>query len=603
MVGIDRKTIQGQARLAGAILIGIMAVLLLAAILVAWSSVRSVDRLANDIMRSQDQLYPLHQSVEAMKLDVVQVQQFLTDISATRGLDSLNHGSEYADQFAARFAQDVETALGLGRQLSLDNLVAALSGVKADFPVYVAEGRAMAAAYVANGPDAGNKKMPAFDGLADRLGKDIEKAESLLADVNDADRLTARHEVKSAKRLGLVVGLGMVGLAVAGMLLVLMVTRRLLEAAATLRRAVGVMAKAAHGDLNTRITQIDRTDEIGNLLHNANRLLDLTEVFAKEAGAAMAHASKKKYFRRIFEDGLRGEFVTHVRRINEVIAAMAARDAETIRFSEQHVVPVIETATNRTADLRQSAGTLNDIAHQTIERSMVVAAAAEQATVNVQTVASAAVELSASINEINRQVEESSRLAEAAVGEARHTNQTVDGLHAAAQKIGDVVKLISDIAAQTNLLALNATIEAARAGEAGKGFAVVAGEVKNLASQTARATEDITAQIEDMQRITAATVAEIQGVGRMITHINDNITSVADAVQAQGAATAEISRNVQEAAIGTNEVARNIVAVTEGARETESMASVVLGASNQLSTEAGTLQRDMAVFVDKVRAA
>jgi methyl-accepting chemotaxis protein len=538
-----------------------------------------------------------------MKLDVVQVQQFLTDVSATRGRDGLNEGFKNADEFVARFGRDAETALGLARGLGLDRLAAALSGAQRDFPDYVAGGRAMALAYVTGGPEAGNRQMPDFDRRADALGHDLETTEGVLAGINEADREAARHQTKAARALAVTAGVVAVGLALAGMLVVVLVTRRLLAAAAILRQAVGVMAKAAHGDLNTRITRIERTDEIGNLLHNANRLLDLTEVFAKEAGAAMAHASKKRYFRRIFEDGLRGEFVTHVRRINEVIGAMAARDAETILFSEQRVVPVIKTATARTADLRQSAGTLNDIAHQTIQRSMLVAAAAEQATVNVQTVASAAVELSASINEINRQVAESSRLAEAAVGEARHTNETVDGLHAAAHKIGDVVRLIREIAAQTNLLALNATIEAARAGEAGKGFAVVAGEVKNLADQTARATEDITAQIAEMQRITAETVEEIQGVGRLISHINDNITSVADAVQAQGAATAEISRNVQEAAVGTSEVARNIVAVTEGARETESMASLVLGASNQLSAEAGTLQKDMAEFVDKVRAA
>ena len=197
----------------------------------------------------------------------------------------------------------------------------------------------------------------------------------------------------------------------------------------------------------------------------------------------------------------------------------------------------------------------------------------------------------------------SSKLADDAVGEARHTNETVSGLNAAARKIGDVVKFIRDIASKTNLLALNATIEAARAGEAGKGFAVVAGEVKNLANQTARATEDITDQVGEMQRIAVETVKAIESIGLIITNINDNIGSVADAVSAQGAATSEISRNAQEAAVGTSDVAKTIIVVTEGARETEAMAATVLTASSELAKQSGALQQGMAEFIEKVRSA
>lgn len=602
-VTVKNKTIQEQARFAGFILISIMIIFLFGAALVAWSGVRSIDTVSTELIRSQDQFFPLRRSVEALKLDMVQIRMIFSDRSAMRDDGNLKDGLRTLDDPVARFQADLEAALGLCRRLDLDALIVILSDMKADFPGHLAEGQAVARDYAVGGPEIGNQRQQNFNKLTITFDERWEKAQQILDKFADERRQISKHQIKSAKDGVLNAGLGMMGLAIGGVIVVVVVMRRLFAAAAIVRQAAWIMEKAAHGDLNARIIRIDRTDEIGSLLHNTNRLLDLTEVFAKEAGAAMAYASRKKYFRKIIEDGLRGEFVTHVRRINTVIDGMADRDAETIRFSEERVIPVIETTTTRTVDLRQSAATLNDIAHQTIEQSMIVAAAAEQATVNVQTVASAAVELSASIDEIMRQVEESSRLAEEAVGEAKRTNHTVDGLHIAAQKIGDVVKLIHDIASQTNLLALNATIEAARAGEAGKGFAVVANEVKNLANQTARATEEITSQIQQMQKVTAETVAEIQGVGQIITNINDKITSVAHAVHAQGAATAEISRNVQEAAIGTGEVARNIVAVTKGARETEAMASLVLSASQQLGEEAGSLQRDMMMFVDKVRAA
>ncbi|MEI6987162.1 MAG: HAMP domain-containing methyl-accepting chemotaxis protein, partial [Rhodospirillaceae bacterium] len=392
-------------------------------------------------------------------------------------------------------------------------------------------------------------------------------------------------------------------LAFVGIVLAFLITRRLLAASNLLRRAADIMKRASRGDFNARIVRIARKDEIGDLLNYTNQLMDLTEAFVKEAGAAMQYAGKKKYFRRIIEDGMHGEFVVYVRRINSVIAGMETRDAEIVRFSERQVMPVIVTTTSKVEELRRSAETLNTIARQSIERSMVVASAATQATCNVQTVAAATVQLSASICEINRHMGESSRQADEAVNEVRIARQTVDGLNIAAEKIGGVVKLIHSIAGRTNLLALNATIEAARAGEAGKGFSVVASEVKNLANQTARATEEITTQVHEMQRITTETVAAIQGVGNRIGSISQNVLTVADEMNAQAAAISDINRNVHEAATGTDEVARNIMAVTDGARETQSMAASVLGASNDLANQASGLQQDVAQFVDKVHSA
>jgi methyl-accepting chemotaxis protein len=226
-----------------------------------------------------------------------------------------------------------------------------------------------------------------------------------------------------------------------------------------------------------------------------------------------------------------------------------------------------------------------------------VAAASEQAATNVQTVASAAEELSASIREIQQQMATSARIAQQAVEQVDRTDTTVTGLVQAADKIGEVVNLISDIASQTNLLALNATIEAARAGEAGKGFAVVASEVKNLANQTAKATEEIGQQIAAMQTATGDSVQAIRGIGATIKQISEVTTTVASAVEEQGAATQEISRNVQQASAGTQEVSSNITGVSQAATQTGTAAGQVLSAARELAQQGQKLNTEIEAFL------
>ena len=253
--------------------------------------------------------------------------------------------------------------------------------------------------------------------------------------------------------------------------------------------------------------------------------------------------------------------------------------------------------------MKSSALSMTSIADEASQRSSSVAAASEEATVNVQTVATATEELSASVEEISRQVAQSAQMANAAVESANATNAKVEGLAEASQKIGEVVDLINDIAAQTNLLALNATIEASRAGEAGKGFAVVASEVKSLATQTAKATEEIGAQIASIQAETQDAVGAIQEIGKSIGEISDTATAIASAVEEQGAATREIAENVQQAAAGTQDVSSNITEVSRGAQETGSSAQQVLGAAEQLGTQSDELQAAVSSFLDRVKAA
>jgi methyl-accepting chemotaxis protein len=270
---------------------------------------------------------------------------------------------------------------------------------------------------------------------------------------------------------------------------------------------------------------------------------------------------------------------------------------------ERSVTGIVRSVSTAAAGMQTTAQSMTATASDASARAATVGAASESASNNVGTVAAAAEELSSSVAEISRQVNRSSEIASKAVGDAERTNATVQALSTGAEKIGEVVKLIHSIAAQTNLLALNATIEAARAGESGRGFAVVASEVKALANQTAKATEEISAQVAAMQASTSDAVVSIGGITETIAQMSEITVSISTAIDQQGDATREIARNIQSVAVGSSEISAHIGGVTSAASATGKAASDVLSNARELDNQSGKLRSAVDEFLTKVRAA
>jgi methyl-accepting chemotaxis protein len=326
------------------------------------------------------------------------------------------------------------------------------------------------------------------------------------------------------------------------------------------------------------------------------------EVFGQKRGDEIGVIARSV---QVFKEN--GQAIERLRSEQEAAKAKAEAERRQVMLSladsfEREVKGVVQSVSAQATQLQSTALSLSSVAGKAQGQSEAVSSAAEHASANVQTVATAAEQLASSIGEIARQVAHSADLSRSAVQEAKRTSDIVTALATSAQRIGEVVNLITDIASQTNLLALNATIEAARAGDAGKGFAVVAGEVKTLANQTARATDEIGQQIAGIQSATKEAVHAIETISSSITNINDVGTSIASAVEEQGAATQEIARNVQQAAEGTREVSTNIAGVQSAVAEAGSGANNVRDAARDLSSQSENLTRQVDGFIGRVRA-
>jgi methyl-accepting chemotaxis protein len=402
-------------------------------------------------------------------------------------------------------------------------------------------------------------------------GSNAMKADLL----SDQQRLESESNATIGETERLVVMLAVGGFLLGGVLAVLLgkgISRPMITMCKAMRELAG-------GNFDVVLPGLGRKDELGEMASAVEEFK--VQAVAKAERDAAAHDAQNK-------------------------ASSAARRAELIRFAddfEAAVGAIVSNVSASAVQLEAAAGTLTRTAETTQSLSSQVSGSSAEASNNMQSVASATEELSVSVDEIGRRVRESSQIAEAAVLQAQQTDGRISKLSRAAQEIGDVVKLITAIAEQTNLLALNATIEAARAGEAGRGFAVVASEVKSLASQTAKATDEISSHISGMQGATQESVAAIKEIGGTIAKISEIATTISSAVEQQSSATQEIARSVQNVAEGTQETAANIIRVNRGATETGSASEDVLSSARTLSTESTRLREELDRFMANIRAA
>ena len=393
--------------------------------------------------------------------------------------------------------------------------------------------------------------------------------------VSEQRRLEAESDATVAQTERLILMLAAGGFLLGGVLAVLLgkgISRPMIEMCKAMRKLAG-------GNFEIVLPGLGRKDELGEMAAAVEEF-KMQAIAKAERDAAAQDAQNR--------------------------ASSAARRAELIRFADEFEAAVGSIVSNVSASavqLEEAAGTLTRTADTTQSLSTQVAGASEEASSNMQSVATATEELSASVDEIGRRVRDSNRIAEAAVLQAQQTDDRIGKLSRAAQEIGDVVKLITAIAEQTNLLALNATIEAARAGDAGRGFAVVAAEVKSLASQTAKATDEISSHISGMQGATQESVAAIKEIGGTIGQISSIASAIASAVEQQSGATQEIARNVQSVAQGTHQAAANIMQVNRGASETGIASGEVLNSARTLSSESLRLREELERFMGNIRAA
>ncbi|WP_417666445.1 methyl-accepting chemotaxis protein [Roseibium sp.] len=532
----------------------------------------NAEMLEHDALRFSGDVMDLTVVLKNSRFDAVEVQQWLTDVSASRGADGLDEGYKLAEKYAKKFDEYSQKAHDLAVRQGYDKLAGEINLVRDRFVPFYALGKEMADVYVAEGPKAGNKLMKAFH----KSGEDLEAAFDAalathfarLTEERENLQVEAEHYESSAHATDLMTYVSMGVTIVATLIAGFAILHFVVSPMTAIAKAV---SRISDGDYTVELGGATRGDEIGDISKAVHILRD-TAAEREEIAAKQAEEDRQRDIR--------------VQKREELVNSFRGHVAE------------LMSSVNRTMDnLNTTAGSLTAVASGTATEADGAAEATNTALANVEAVAAAAEELSASIDEISRRVSSTLDVVTSAARTTEETTTKVSTLSSAAQEIDEVVQLISNIADQTNLLALNATIEAARAGEAGKGFAVVASEVKALANQTAKATESITQQIASIQGATTDAAGSIERIAKIMDEVSGETEAIAAAVTEQSAATSEISRGVHAAASGTQTANQNVLNVAENARKSTQSASEVDSAVGIVSKSTGDLSEEIERFI------
>lgn len=532
-------------------------------------------KIADEVANKDINLLKLSKSI---KYNVVEVQQWLTDVSATRGLDGLNDGFDVAKEFADKFYIDIKSAKNIAGELNYTEVSDLLIQAEEAFPIYYETGQRMARSYVEYGPEGGNRVMNEFDAGAEKINGIVGELDAII-DAKSAGRIGSveKNLIELRDNNDLIISIiyyssGIsIAVALLGAFYLLLVT---MHNFSNLNTDIGNTANKKYDEkleLNP-----NSKDEFGDLARNIvsfRESLKESDRMASEQELLKQRAEEEK--KQTMHD-LANRFESQVQGMINSVASAA-------------------TELNHTAEsMGANIGDVDD-------KSKHASTSSEKTSQNVNTVASASEQMSASVREISSQVAKSTEVVNEAVQKAENAESSAKSLEKATTEIGNVVDLIRDIAEQINLLALNATIESARAGEAGKGFAVVAAEVKNLANQTTKATEDISKQIESVQAVSAEVSEALSTIKLSVDKVNQYSGGISAAVEEQSATTNEISHNMQIAAQGTQEVNDNILGITKLASHAKESSLQMLDASKMLSQEAEQLNSAVSVFLSEVR--
>ena len=576
-------TIRRQAQLGFALIIILSISMSIITYVVKNNNISSIES-GNELNRlSQQILLPLERQARIAQFDVVQVQQFLSDASATHHQDSFDDAAKYAKDFEDRVIAIKAILETSGATLSLKEKISKLKNdielCTTLFPDYNNLGIEMAKVYISKGIDAGNELMEKFDPMSDKINDTLQALVDSASEANDfgADLISKKMTtVESITKKGsfstfILTIITFVASILIAVQLVMFSLPRLTAMAAAMRRM------AEHNDLSVEIPGIDRRDEIGEM--------------AAAVQVFRGHALENERLKALQDE----ESEAKQRRQEEA--------EELIDMFGTSVSGVFDSLSHSSATMATTAQTMTGAAADTNAQVEVVTQAIARTSENSQSVASASEQLTAAIAEIGRLIHTASDTAKHGADQSAEVAAKVAALHEASERIGNIIQIISDIASQTNLLALNATIEAARAGDAGKGFAVVASEVKTLANQTQQATVDISEQIGAIQGSIGNMVEAVRVVSQTINNIHQSTNDIAAAVIEQQSATNEIARNVQFVSSSAEEISISIVKVHSSADQTRSASLQVGDVSRSMAGQAEKLSAEVRDFLSAIRGA